>query len=594
VPSGQPHVAGELIVRFKAGLGQAARRRILGRHEATRKRSLRAQGLELVRVDEATLAEVAADLEREPGVLDAQPNYVYRISATPNDPQFGQLWGLHTGNDADMDVPEAWDVTTGSASVTVGVIDTGVTYTHADLTTNIWSNSAEIAADGLDNDANGLVDDVRGWDFVDNDATPTDPHGHGTHVAGTVGAQGNNAVGVTGVNWDVGVMPLRAGDEDGFFTDETISDAISYACSEGADVVNGSFGGYGYSPAIASAISSCPGTLFVFAAGNGDADQVGDDIDASPPVYPCAYAHANIVCVAASTELAGIASFSNYGPVSVDVAAPGTAILSTINTGGYAAYSGTSMASPHVAGVAALLLARDPGATPAQIKYSLMRTVDPLPAFAGRIATGGRVNAYGVLTAPLLDPPPTPQPPPPPPPPPADIVPPSNPSPVSTSHPVGAPTTRNTIVMTWSGAFDQGSGVDGFSYHWDKLSISTPDDVKDAEEMATGAMSTPLAGGSYYFHLRTRDNAGNWSAPAHVGPYVIAAPAPAPAARCVVPRLLGKTLPGARAALRRSRCAVGRIRRVRSRRVGRVVAQSPRAGVRRARGTRVNLSVGRR
>jgi subtilisin family serine protease len=194
VPSGQPHVAGELIVRFKAGLGQAARRRILGRHDATRKRSLRARGLELVRLDEATLAEVAADLEREPDVLDAQANYVYRISATPNDPFFDELWGLDTGNDADMDVLEAWGVTTGSASVTVAVIDTGVLYTHPDLTTNIWSNAGEIPGDGVDNDANGHVDDVRGWDFVENDAAPLDPHGHGTHVAGTVGAQGNNGI----------------------------------------------------------------------------------------------------------------------------------------------------------------------------------------------------------------------------------------------------------------------------------------------------------------------------------------------------------------------------------------------------------------
>jgi hypothetical protein len=595
VPFGRPHVPGELIVRFKPGLGQAARRTILGRHEAAPQHRLRAPGLELVRLDEASLAAVAVELEREPGVLDAQPNYIYRVSATPNDPRFGELWGLDTASDADMDVREAWDVTTGSASVTVAVIDTGVMYTHPDLAGNVWSNSGETAADGLDNDANDHVDDVRGWDFVDDDATPTDPHGHGTHVAGTVGAEGNNGVGVTGVNWDVGVMPLRAGDADGSFTDETIVDAMSYACTEGADVVNGSFGGYGYSPAIASVISSCPGTLFVFAAGNGDADQVGDNIDASPPVYPCAFAHANIVCVAASTEAAGIASFSNYGPVSVDVAAPGTGILSTVVTGGYAAYGGTSMASPHVAGVAALLLARYPAATPAQVKSSLMGTVDLLPAFAGKIATQGRVNAVEALTAPLLDPPPpAPLPlPPPPPPPPLDTVPPSNASPLSTSHTVGAPTTRNTIVLTWSGAFDQGSGVDGFSFHWDNLATSTPDEVKDAEETSTGVTSAPLPGGSYYFHLRTRDNAGNWSGPAHAGPYVVRS---TPATRCIVPKLAGKTLASTRVALRRARCALGRIRRVRSRRsrVGRVVAQGTRPGTRRPPGTKIAVTIGRR
>ena len=590
VPSGRSHVAGELIVRFAPGLGQAARRRILSRHEAARKHSLRAPGLELVRLDETSLAAVAVELEREPGVLDVQPNHVYRVAATPNDPQFSQLWGLHTANDADMDVPEAWEVTTGSPSVTVAVIDTGVTYTHPDLAGNIWSNPGE-TADGLDDDANGQVDDVRGWDFVDDDAMPTDPHGHGTHVAGTVGAQGNNAVGITGVNWDVGVMPLRAGDTDGFFTDETIANAMNYACTEGADVVNGSFGGEGYSSVIASAISSCPGTLFVFAAGNGGGDGVGDNINASPPIYPCAFTHANVVCVAASTEVAGIASFSNYGPVSVDVAAPGTAILSTVNSGGYGAFSGTSMASPHVAAVAALLLARENGATPPQIKYSLMRTADPLPAFAGKIASGGRVNAYGVLSAPLLDPPADA--PPAPPPPPADTVPPSNASPVSTSHPIGAPTTRNTIVMTWSGAFDQGSGVDGFSYHWDKLPTTTPDEVKDAEETATGVTSAPLPGGSYYFHLRTRDNAGNWSAPAHVGPYVVLG---TPATRCIVPKLAGKTLAATRTALRRAKCSLGRIRRIRTRRsrVGRVVAQGARPGTRRPPGTKVAVTIGRR
>ncbi len=585
MPSGRPHVAGELIVRFEPGLGQAARRRILSRHEAAPKHRLRAPGLELVRLDEASLTAVAAELEREPGVLDAQPNYLYRVSATPDDVLFDELWGLHAANDADMDLPEAWDVTTGSASVTVAVIDTGVTYTHPDLAGNIWSNSGE-TADGLDNDANGHADDVRGWDFVEDDAMPDDPHGHGTHVAGTVGAEGNNGVGVTGVNWDVGVMPLRAGDVNGLFTDQTIADAVSYACSEGADIVNGSFAGPGYSLVIASAISSCPGTLFVFAAGNGGGDGVGDNIDASPPTYPCAFPHANVVCVAASTEADDIASFSNYGPVSVDVAAPGTAILSTINTGNYDAYSGTSMASPHVAGVAALLLARRPAATPAQVKDSLMRTVDLLPAFSGKIATQGRVNANRVLNDPFLDPPPQPPPPP-------DTVPPSNPSPVSTSHPVGVLSTRNTIVMTWSGAFDQGSGVDGFSYHWDKLSTSTPDEVKDAEETSTGATSAPLAGGSYYFHLRTRDNAGNWSAPAHVGPYVVLS---TPATRCIVPKLAGKTLAATRMALRRARCALGRVRRVRTRRtrIGRVVAQGTRPGTRRPQGTKVAVTIGRR
>jgi hypothetical protein len=596
--SSQRHVEGELIVRFEPGVAASARRAILRRHGVSRRRTLRARGFELVQVPaDSPLASHAAALERENTVLDAQPNFFYRVSAVPDDPDFPELWGLDAGNDADIDAPEAWDVTTGSSAVTVAVIDTGVTYGHVDLAENMWANAGE-TANGADDDGNGLVDDVRGWDFVDNDAAPLDPHGHGTHVAGTIGAEGDNGEGVTGVNWDVSVMALRSGDEDGLLTDAAIVNAVDYACAKGAKVVNGSFGGYGYSPAMVNAISNCPGTLFVFAAGNGGGDGVGDNVDATPPTYPCSYTNPNIVCVAAGNEIDGRATFSNYGPTSVDLAAPGTAILSTVNTGGYGGASGTSMAAPHVAGVAALLWGAQPGATTAQVKYSLLRTVDPLPAFAGLTVTGGRVNAYAALTAPLEDPPAPPPPPlpPPPPPPPADTVPPSNPAPVSTSHPVGAPTSRNMIVVAWSGAYDQGSGVDGFSYHWDKLVTSDPDTTKDAEEGATTATSAPLAPGTYYFHLRTTDNAGNWTAAVHTGPYVIRADVPPAPLRCVIPRLTGKTVPQARTALARAKCVLGRVRRVRVRRgrVGRVLSQSPRAGTSRPRGTRVAVVVRRR
>jgi hypothetical protein len=164
------------------------------------------------------------------------------------------------------------------------------------------------------------------------------------------------------------------------------------------------------------------------------------------------------------------------------------------------------------------------------------------------------------------------------------------------SHPVGVATTRNTIVMAWSGAFDQGSGLDGYSFHWDKTTTTEADTTKEAEETATGATSAALAAGTYYFHLRTRDNGGNWSPSVHAGPYVVKAAATTPPVRCVVPRLAGKTLRAARTALARARCGLGRVRRVRTRRarVGRVVSQSPRAGTRRPRGTKVNLVVGRR
>jgi subtilisin family serine protease len=748
----RPYVPGELLVRFKPETPQAVRREIRAGQRASLKRALRMPGLELLRLDSgASVVSTAAKLEREPNVLYAQPNYVYRTAATPNDPRFNELWGLHSPlDDTDIDMPEAWDVTTGSSAVTVAVVDTGVAYDHPDLAANAWTNPGEVE-NGADDDANGLVDDVRGWDFVQNDKTPLDFHGHGTHVAGTIGAHGNNAVGVTGVNWQVKLMALRAGDAWGGLSTSAIVSAFDYACSKGAKVINGSFGGPGFSPAMVDAINRCPGSLFVVAAGNGGSDGVGDNLDTTPPMYPCSYGMANIVCVAASDDVDALAPFSNYGPQSVDLAAPGTNILSGApvyetlfgdgfevdlagrwqagstfglawartseaaeagsfsiadspgvsyldgsntwiqkvtplnlsgrsgcaidymlrldteeefdflevegsgdsaawtslggwsgSTGGaffpvrddlsafdgqanaylrfrlesdasvtgdgahidelavacltsggdYAAYDGTSMATPHVAGVAALIWGRTPGAPASGVKNALLTTVDTKPAFSGRVLSGGRLNAARAVVADTTPPPPPPQPPQPPPP--TDTIPPADPAVISTSHSRGVPSTRNTIVITWNGASDYGSGVDGFSYHWATSPGTLPDLVKDAEEGATSMTSAPLPpGSSHYFHLRTRDNAGNWSTGVHFGPFVITA-ATAPRPQCIVPRLKGKTLVAAKRALVRARCAIGRISRRRSPvRKGRVIAQSPRAGSRRPRGARVSVTISR-
>jgi subtilisin family serine protease len=585
-------VPGELVVRFQLGVNASEQRRILAAQHVASRRKLRAPRAELVRLEPGASVEATATaLERRPEVRYAEPNFLYQPALTPNDFYFADLWGMHSTADDDIDMPEAWDLTTGSTSVTVAVVDTGVAYSHPDLTDNIWLNAGE-TANGADDDGNGLVDDVRGWDFAQPDSDPTDSCFHGTHVAGTIGARGNNSIGVTGVNWQTKLLVLRAGDCGGLPL-AAIVDSFEYACAKGAKVINGSFGGPGSTPALRDAIESCPASLFVFGAGNGGADGSGDDIDSTPPIFPCAYDAPNILCVAASDSGDTIATFSNYGSRSVDLAAPGVGILSTEPGGDYIFLDGTSMATPHVAGVAALVWSRYPSATPLQVKYSLTRTVDPAPAWAGLTVTGGRLNAYNAVAAPILDPP-GPPPPPPPPPPPADSVPPSNPSPVSTSHPVGAATAKSSIVMAWNGAFDQGTGVDGYSFHWDKSSTTEADTAKDAEENATGAASAALPPGTYYFHLRTRDNAGNWSPSVHAGPYVVIAAATTAAPRCVVPRLKGKTLRAARTALTRARCRLGRVRRVRSRRVGRVLSQSPRAGTRRPRGAKVNVTLGRR
>jgi Subtilase family/PASTA domain len=585
-----PSEAGGLIVRFEPGVSAAERRHVLAAHGLASERRLARSGLELVRASPSA----AAALENEPQIRYVEEDRVYQLAVTPNDPEFGQMWGLHAApDDDDIDAPEAWDLTTGASSVVVAVIDTGIADTHPDLSQNVWTNGAEMT-NGLDDDGNGLVDDVRGWDFFDDDNDPDDVDEHGTHVAGTIGARGNNGVGVVGVNWQVKLMALRAGDQLGLPL-SAIVDSIDYACSKGARVVNGSFGGPGHSQAMLDAINACPGTLFVFAAGNGGSDQIGDNND-SFPIYPCNYTSANIVCVAATTRGDVLAGFSNYGATSVDLAAPGVAILSTKPGGFYQFADGTSMASPHVAGVAALRLALSPAATVGQLRNALLSSVDAKPALSGKVASGGRLNAFGAMNAPLVEPPPPPPPQPPPPPPaPVDTVPPSDPAVISLSHTRGVPSSNPSIILSWAGASDFGSGIDGYSYQWDSNATGMPDLVKDAEETLELLTTSLPRGATYYFHLRTRDNAGNWSAGTHVGPFVLTpAPPPPPAVQCVVPRVTGKTLAAARTALARSRCALGRVRKRRSRvRKGHVVAQSVRPGTRRPRGSRVGLTLSR-
>jgi subtilisin family serine protease len=552
------------------------------------------RGVELVRLQRGDSAVAAATaLARDPGVVWAEPNYLYRTDRTPNDTSFGSLWGL-----AQIAAPAAWDTTTGDPSVVVAVVDTGTAAGHPDLATNFWNNPGEMV-NLVDDDGNGKVDDIYGWDAYENDAVPQDDVGHGTHVAGTIGAQGDNGQGVTGVAWDVGLMAIRASDPDGFFTTADVVEAFDYACDEGARVVNGSFGGPGVSTAIKNAIDACPGTLFVFAAGNGGDDGIGDDND-SQPHHPCTVAAANVLCVAAAGN-SGLAGFSNFGRTTVHLAAPGVGILSTIPPSGYANADGTSMASPHVAGAAALVLSHRPTLTASELKNALMNGVTPMATLTGRVWTGGMLNVNAALSAPTSTPnPPAPVPPPPPAPPappaPPDGTAPADPAIASTSHITGVRSTDTTVDVTWSGAFDFGSGIDGFSVAWDHAATTLPDATKDLEETVTRLTSAPLAAGTYWFHLRTRDNAGNWSLGTHAGPFVIAAGGGSNdvVRRCVVPRLRGKTLRAATTAIKRAGCRLGRVKRAKSRvKKGRVAAQSPAAGRRVARGSKVAVTISR-
>jgi subtilisin family serine protease len=291
---------------------------------------------EVVKVARRDVDETIAALESSPDVEFAEPNFYVHSFATPNDPRYDQQWALNNTAqsvsgiagtaDADIDAPEAWDVTTGSSASVVAIIDTGVAYNHPDLAANIWANPGEAGtkqANGTDDDGNGFTDDARGWDWVDDDNEPRDFFGHGTHVAGIIGATGNDSYGGVGVNWDVSLMPLRVLDGEGVGTTADVAAAVNYAAANGADIINLSLGGPDFSLSVQNAIGAATDALVVVAAGN---EATNNDLVGS---FPCNYASANIVCVAASESNDTLAGYSNYGGVNVDLAAPGSRILST-------------------------------------------------------------------------------------------------------------------------------------------------------------------------------------------------------------------------------------------------------------------------
>jgi hypothetical protein len=375
-------------------------------------------GLEIAQARPGESPSVAAArLAASPYVLYAHPNYVRNVSLTPNDALFSTLWGLHntgqTGGaaDADIDAPEAWEVFAQGQAV-VAVADTGVDENHEDLDGNIWTNPGESGTgketNGVDDDSNGLIDDVTGWDWTagsvgctgaasgDNTPDPPDWTGqqgdrsyHGTHVASTIGAEGGNGVGVIGVNPGSKLMNLRIGTIGGSI--EVVDElcAMEYAAANGARVFNGSYGGPSNVSAVTDLIGAHPEVLFVFAAGNDGTD---NDLD---PQYPCAVPHTNVICVAASDASEDLAWFSNFGLTAVDLAAPGASVRGAFNTtpgNEYNYLSGTSMATPHVAGAASLLFARHPSLTAAQVRLALLAGVDQRSAYSCAAVTGGRLN----------------------------------------------------------------------------------------------------------------------------------------------------------------------------------------------------------
>ncbi len=390
-------VEGEVLVRYHKDLAEVDEDALLQRHQLTR-----LHRHHRIRVDHARVAEgtdVAAAMQRlrdDPDVLYVEPNFLLSTCAQPDD-MGSKLWFLDNDGSygtpgADIGAAEAWDISTGSPDIVVAVVDTGTDTSHGDLAGNIWINHDEIAGNGVDDDGNGFVDDVNGWDFYSWDANPDDWDGHGTHVAGTIGAVGDNNHGVVGVNWDVRIMPLRfMGYGTGSLSDA--ARAIEYAVDNGAHVINASFGSYGYSYTLRDAIAeaSDAGVLFVAAAGNED-----NDNDQSA-FYPAGYDLPNVVSVAATNSHDKITSFSNYGDQSVHVAAPGDSIYSTYPGNDYAWLSGTSMASPVVAGVAALALSVDPSLDAAELKQQIMETAATSTDLSSWTVSGGRVDAAALL-----------------------------------------------------------------------------------------------------------------------------------------------------------------------------------------------------
>lgn len=393
-----------ILVVFKPGVGKAERMSVMKRAGVSL-RELDAEGrdVRMKHVADGRIVKVKLPrgahrdhmikkLSQHPAIEIAEPNYLVQTLSQPNDPRFNELWGMHnTGQSggvigADISALDAWQVTTGSRDIIIGVIDTGMDYNHPDLIDNRWENDGSYPGHQF------------GWSTLNANGDPMDSGSHGTHVAGTIGASGDNGIGVAGVSWNVTLIPcqfLGAGGGSTAGAIECINYFTDLKVNHGVDVkaTNNSWGGGGFSEALKLAIEDGgdAGILFIAASGND-----GNNAD-NAPMYPAGYNSDIIVSVASSDRNDNMSGFSNYGLVSVDLGAPGSAILSTVPGSGYSSFSGTSMASPHVAGAAALVWSLDPSISALEMKEILMQSGDPLASMEGKTVSGKRLNVANAL-----------------------------------------------------------------------------------------------------------------------------------------------------------------------------------------------------
>lgn len=403
-----PHIPDELIVKFKNET--LDRKKITESLNAKKIHRFSSSGAELLRfnIKDRSLYSIAKNLVTKDYIQYVEANYIVFTNETPNDPRFEETWGLHNtgenGNkkDADIDAAEAWNINKESKNTVVAVIDTGVDYTHEDIAENYWNNPGEVGLDqdgldkknnGKDDDENGYIDDWRGWNFIENNNNPMDDNGHGTHCSGTIAAVGDNNIGVAGVNWSGSVVGIKFLSASGSGTLANAVKSIEYATKLGVNLTSNSWGGGGHSPTMEAAIKEANknGILFIAAAGNSASNNDEN------PHYPSNYQVENVISVAASDSEDKIAGFSNYGLQTVHLSAPGVGILSTTPGNQYQVFSGTSMATPHVAGAVALLKSTYKALDSKQIKERILNSVDHLTQLQNITITGGRLNLLNAI-----------------------------------------------------------------------------------------------------------------------------------------------------------------------------------------------------